>query len=107
METYENEEITFKGELIGDTSTAAPDKKRWVDIYIFRTEGGNFVSEVYGMSDVPGEEDRLTVHVADTPAELVSLLRHKNRLSKPAREAIEAASKRDARFEEAKLQHIP
>ena len=67
-------EIQFKGELLGFSSSEDPDKVRWGEFYVYRTESGRYVVAGVGRSRVPGETDRCWAQVSDSPDAVIEKL---------------------------------
>jgi hypothetical protein len=49
--------ITFMGWFLGEASSQQPDSTRWTDLALYRTEGGAYILEKVGRSDVFHGED--------------------------------------------------
>lgn len=47
-----DQELVFKGELLGSTSSWTEAKGRWHEVYIYKTESGQYVVSKIGRSDV-------------------------------------------------------
>lgn len=53
--------IEFVGRKVGMVSSRG-SKPRWTELHGYITEGGNYVVEKIGMSDIEGEMKRVTVY---------------------------------------------
>lgn len=60
-------EIRFEGELLGASSSHRPGKPRWIEISIFKTNGGKYIVAGIGRTTLDGEDERNWAHVSETP----------------------------------------
>ena len=67
-------QLTFKGVLLGESSSHAPGKLRWSEIAIYRTVGGSYVVAGCGKSRAPGETDRSWAQVCERPQGVIERL---------------------------------
>jgi hypothetical protein len=56
-------DLEFDGELLVDISSRADGASRWTETRIYKTDSGQWVTEVVGRSTNPGETDRYQVAV--------------------------------------------
>lgn len=57
--------IRFTGVLLGASSSAAADKKRWSEISVYRTQAGSWVVAGCGMTSIEGENNRCWASVCE------------------------------------------
>lgn len=65
----EGPDLQFKGQEVASVSSNDYHdvrRPRWTELVLYRTEGGNYISENIGKSSVPGEVDRATVKKTPT-----------------------------------------
>src|SRR4029078_8858971 len=78
MATYtvqdRDHEIQFDGELLAEISSRTDDKKRWIELRLFRTVGGSYVLAGTGMSIVDGESNRRWAEISDEPEGVIEFL---------------------------------
>lgn len=108
--------LQFRGFKLADVSSQrnkrGETKKRWIEIRIYRTIGGNFIVERVGVSTMKGEKDIHFAQVCETPRAVIETLYSKDGdgawfLSWVARAALEEASKVDDSLEdEYRIEHI-
>ena len=67
-------QFTFRGELLGASSSRRPNSSRWAEISIFKTVDDEYVVAGVGRSRYDGERDRHWAHVCQTPAAVVEQL---------------------------------
>jgi hypothetical protein len=63
-------DLEFDGELLADVSSRLEDARRWLEVRIYKTASGKYVTELVGETTVPGEGTRRTVRVIDKPEDL-------------------------------------
>lgn len=69
-------DLAFEGVLLADISSRDEEhQERWSEIRIYKTSTEKYVTEMIGKSIVRGERDRVQIHVADTPAEVIEGLK--------------------------------
>lgn len=62
-----NVDLIFEGEIIANlTSREHHSQRQWMEIRIYRTDAGHWVTEVVGRSIIEGQRDRINVAVHDT-----------------------------------------
>jgi hypothetical protein len=66
--------LRFTGVMLGQATSAAPDKTRWAEIAIFRVESGKYVVAGVGRSTADGETDRFWFQVCDGPQGVIKRL---------------------------------
>ena len=78
METYtvqdDDRTIEFEGECLGRASSAEAHKPRWIELAMYRTRGGTYITHGIGRSSVRGERDRPWVQRNDDAAGAVASL---------------------------------
>lgn len=57
------ENISFTGEELGEVSSYRSTSKRWTDLIVYKTVGGNYVYVEIGYSTVPGEKTFISATV--------------------------------------------
>lgn len=91
----------FTGELLGSgTSNQTGKQRRWSELHIYRTVGGNYLVHKIGRSIVPGEVDRFTLHVSEGPDGVVESCKSSDSdrtlfFTRVARDALEEALLKD------------
>lgn len=85
MKRYElrndnGKDITFVGEMIAEVDSrdfrrAPGEASRWSVLRIYQTKGGSFICESTGMTNVRGERQRTTVHVAENEDEACGMFK--------------------------------
>lgn len=70
----DSRELHFIGTKLADVSSAAPKKRRWIEIRLYRTTGGNYIVERVGCTKVSGEVQFYFAQVCETPAAVVETL---------------------------------
>lgn len=60
-------EYQFEGVVLGESSSHRSGKDRWIEISIFKTNGGKYIVAGVGKTTVTGETERHWAHVADQP----------------------------------------
>lgn len=98
--------LRFEGSLIGDSSSFSEGKRRWVEIFIYRTISGQYVTSIVGRTDVNGEQTRHNSSVSETAAGVVESLYLYDSdgvryLTRVARNALELASTNDPKIKQA------
>jgi EXLDI family protein len=73
-------DLLFNGEEIVSLSSKDedPEKLRWRDLTVYRTEKGKFVIYDVGHSQIEGERTKRRAWVCDTYADIPRVLRRKN-----------------------------
>lgn len=100
-EVYDGERVfTFEGEVLAETTSWRPDKKRWIDLDLYRTRAGTYVLVGCGRTEVRGEVDRHWVQIADEPEGVIDRLTLYNELGaryipKTSLRLLERASRND------------
>lgn len=89
--------LIFDGVELAFVSTHTPYKDRWVELTIYRTGGGSYVTQVVGQSERHGEVPRSTIKVHDTATQAVHSFVQKRslELSRPAVDLLETAAETD------------
>lgn len=103
--------LEFDGWLLAtldsrDAHVHGRDPDRWTELSVWATTTGTWVTAWVGRSNKPGEEQRRTVTVCATPAEVLDGLSHpvNGRITRIAVALIEQAARVDARLAELKPQ---
>lgn len=110
-------DLEFDGEMLAEESThdpAAGDLQRWQEVRIYRTSSGRWVVERTGKSSHPGEVDRPTVDVCESPAAVRAAMTFEHHTRSGTRsyvtdvcyEALRAASTVDPRLNEALIERV-
>lgn len=60
--------VEFEGELLAEVSTEEPGEPRWTECAIYKTKGGQYVTQMTGRTEVEGEHDILNVRIYRNPA---------------------------------------
>lgn len=68
VERFENLALIFKGDLLAERSSYSDGTFRWLETRIYRTDSGQYITEMVGRSNVPTEDDKITVRVYDRAA---------------------------------------
>jgi len=86
--------LTFEGFELSHVSTETSYKDRWVELTLYRTTGGSYITQVVGQSRRPGEVPRTSIKVHDTATQAVhSFVKRKTlELSRPAVDLLEYAA---------------
>ena len=92
--------IEFSGTLVGFASSSDGNKRRWIDIGIYITEGGKYIVSGVGRTDVDNESDRPWAHVCATARGVIDVLTMTDDsgteyLTNTARQAIDQCSQGD------------
>lgn len=100
--------LRFEGELLGHSTTHETGRSRWHEVSIYKTSIGEYVIHKVGRSEVPGEIDRNTAFVSETPEGAIECLYTRNRggvkfLTFAAEEAYDAAARLDPALRKAYL----
>lgn len=67
VERNGNVALVFDGQLIADVSSRRTEaQQQWMEIRIYRTDTGKWVTEMVGRSIIEGQRDRINVHVHET-----------------------------------------
>lgn len=102
--------VSFDGELLGAASSEefakSEGRRNWHVVQIFKTTLGDYVIHKAGMTEVPGQVNRHTVHQATTPGGAVECLQGVDDdgvvyMTFVARSACRAAARKDIPFREA------
>lgn len=92
-------DLEFDGELLVDLSSRTDGMSRWTETRIYRTDSGQWVTEVVGRTTNPGEIDRYTVAVHRKPEKVrLGLMRRvgsEQYLTDMGRRALHAAAQVD------------
>jgi hypothetical protein len=67
-------ELVFDGDLLGSSTSHAPGKERWSEVYIYKTVDGEYVVAGIGRSTRKGDKDLCWAHVCGTAAAAVEQL---------------------------------
>lgn len=62
--------IAFRGDLIAAVSSE-PDRGRWTELALYRTDSGRFICHTIGRTQRPGEHDRYSGRVCETEADVI------------------------------------
>lgn len=106
MQTYKIQrnndvDLEFTGDLLSHVSSEEFGSTRWTTISIWRTENNRYVVQTIGHSKVPGEIQRITTKIADTPEQVKIALRRQDTieyLTHLALDALEVAGETDERI---------
>lgn len=66
--------LEFTGVLLAENNSYTQNKRRWIELRLFRTQAGSYVLAAVGRSTVPGEIDRCWVQVSDGPEGVIERL---------------------------------
>lgn len=101
-------DLIFEGERIGHASSRLTRRPRWTEVNVYRTDRGQWVTEIVGRTTLHGEHDRFQVTVCSTPVEVRESLKHPRSeyLTETALEALERAAENDAALETAATERI-
>lgn len=108
-------DLEFEGELLAEASTRRPDKVRWQDVLLYRTESGRWIVQRIGRSSVPRETDLSDVTVCDSPEQVRLALSDTERddhggqrryLTWTAEKALRAAAAADPGLGEALIERV-
>lgn len=90
-------DLRFQGVVLGRATSYVDGSERWTEITIFKTDKGNYVASVVGLSIVPGESDRYKAVRSNSAEDIVTFLSHpvKRFLTIVAKGALEAAAVND------------
>jgi hypothetical protein len=73
-----NVDLVFVGTLLAEQDTRdTPDQARWAELRVWRTDSGKYVVQRLGRSTLPGEVDKITTRIVNTPAEVAPAMRSK------------------------------
>jgi hypothetical protein len=105
--------LEFRGVRIGASSSHTPMKKRWSEIFIYRTEAGVYIVAGVGRSKIEGETDNHWARSYTDPADVIAHLHmtnetnHSKYLPYTNRDAIAQARLADPVFAQARMvEHI-
>lgn len=114
LEDGSGQPFRFEGYELGFVSSQTEDdpKPRWMEIRLFKTKAGQYVREVIGQTDIPGEVVKSRAHVHSTPQDLIESLHSRRRdpatgelgppyLTYTARDVLYDAMERDPDLQEA------
>lgn len=92
-------DLVFDGALLVDLSSRVDGMNRWTETRIYKTDSGQWVTEVVGKTTVIGEVDRYTVAVHRKPEKVrLGLMRRvgsEQYLTDMGRRALHAAAQVD------------
>jgi EXLDI family protein len=96
----EERDVRFVGVLLASTSSRRDGKRRWSEVDIYRTEGGNYVVARCGRSSIEGERDFPHAQVCETAKAVIETLYAQDAqgawyFTHLAREAITKAGEQD------------
>lgn len=96
LEREDRGPLIFRGSLLSSVTTYKPGKTRWTDISIYevssRLSAITWVVYVTGQTTADTESKRITATLCETPLQVFNALSKNGKLTKPGREAIEAAA---------------
>lgn len=113
LERLADVDLVFDGELLSEESTwdeHGDEYQRWQDVCVYRTDSDRWVVARIGKSNFPGETDRPTVTVCNSPGQVRNAMtfRHRNKdgssrsyVTDVCYEALRAAAAKDPRLDEA------
>jgi hypothetical protein len=101
--------IAFTGERIASATskTGTNDAGRWVDVEIYRTQGGSYVASVERITQWEKERSAYAGASRKTAAELIDWLKKDDgTLGAVSQEAVESAAKTDPAFAAAWIETV-
>jgi hypothetical protein len=104
--------LKVEGRLLAEVSTERPNATRWLEVRVYATDSGRWVTETVGRSLVLGEVDRCHVVVCSTPDEVRDGLRRttpgetERYLTRQARLALIEAAEQDGRLKDALIENV-
>jgi hypothetical protein len=105
-------ELHFTGVKLADVSSRSGTKRRWIELRLYRTTGGNYVVERVGRSVIKGEVQFYFAQVCETAAAVVETLYAKDDegawfLSGVSRDVLEEAGEADRELRRAYMtEHV-
>jgi EXLDI family protein len=67
--------LRFRGEIIDEASTHTHQTTRWVDVTVYRTQGGRYILRIRHRTQWQGESDTLRAWSLSRPADIRDYLR--------------------------------
>lgn len=93
--------LVFNGERLAEVSTFVEHKRYWSEFAIYRTTGGNYVTEVLGQTNDPSKDTFRSVKIHTTADSAVRSFIRDGNLSGPAQRLLDEASEEDEDIAEA------
>lgn len=87
--------LVFSGERLAAVSTFAAHKRYWSEFSIYRTDGGNYVTEVLGQTNDPSKETLRNVKIHSSADNAVRSFIRDGNLSGPAQRLLDEAAEED------------
>jgi hypothetical protein len=107
LEDADGSKTEFKGWRLGSgTSNHSGTQRRWSELHVYKTVGGNYLVHKIGRSVAPGEVNRYTLHISEGPDGAVESCKTSDKdsalfFTRVARDALEQAIAEDPELSDA------
>lgn len=110
LSRHDDVDLVFEGKLLSEVSSHRDGMAHWSEIRVYRTDSGQWVTEVVGRTTKPGEVDRSTVVAHKQPEHVrTALMRNRDGarfLTNMGRKALFDAAQTDPALEPALTERI-